>query len=151
MGFSNVATTIIMFIAVMLLATGVIITMRTDIERTQNSMRVQGELLNNQIQTNIEITNTNYTAGTTTLYIINNGKTILKLDRIDVYLDGEFVPRNDTNRSIAIEPSTDSKNPGLWDPNEIVAIEVYKALSAGEHTIAVTTQYANKDEELFSI
>lgn len=151
MGFGNIATTIIMFIAVLLIATGVIITLRTDIEKTQNSMRVQGELLNNQIQTNIQITNTNYTAGTTTLYVINNGKTILKTDRIDVYLDGEFIPRNETNRTIAIESSTDIKNPGLWDPNEIITLKVYKTLSAGEHTVAVTTQYANKDEELFSI
>ncbi len=151
MGFSNIATTIIMFIAVLILATSVIITLRTNVDQTQASMRTQADLLNNQIKTNTDITSSNYSAGTTTVYIINNGKTLLKLDRIDIYLDNEFIPRNDSNRTIEIEPSTDTKNPGLWDPNEIVKIEVFKTLGSGTHTSKVTTQYGTIDEDTFSI
>lgn len=151
MGFGNVATTIIMFIAVLMLATGVIITINNQLEQSQASMKVQNDYLNNQLKTNILINEVNYTAGTTTLYIINQGKTVLKLDKTDVYLDAAFIPRNETNRTIALESSTDITNPGLWDPDEIATIKINKILQGGEHRVAVTTQYGVKDEELFSI
>lgn len=151
MGFGNVATTIIMFIAVLMLATGVLITMNNQIEQSQASMKVQNDYLNNQLKTNILINQVNYSAGQTTLYVMNEGKTILKLDKTDVFLDAEFIPRNDTNRSITIETSTDITNPGLWDPDEMVKIVINQTLTAGEHRVAVTTQYGVKDEELFSI
>lgn len=150
MGFGNLATTIIMFIAVLLVATGVIVSLRTNIDQTQSSMKAQADMLNNQIKTSLTITQTNYTAGTTTAYVINNGKTTLKLDRIDAFLDAEFIPRNETNRTITLEASTDTTNPGLWDPDEVVKVEIYKTLGPGQHRVAVTTQYGTKDEELFS-
>ena len=150
MGFGNVATTIIMFIAVLLLATGVIVSLRTQIDQTQSSMNAQAEMLNNQIKTSITITQTNYSAGTTTVYALNNGKTTLKPQKVDAFLDAEFVPRNESNRSVTVQPSTDTKNPGLWDPDEVLKVEVYKSLNAGEHRIALATQYGTKDEELFS-
>lgn len=151
MGFGNVATTIIMFIAVLTLATGVIITMNNQMEQSQASMKIQNDYLNNQMKTNILINQVNYSAGETTIYIVNDGKTILKTDKVDIYVDADFIPRNDTNRTIAIEPSTDITNPGLWDPDEILKINISKTLIAGQHRVAVTTQYGVKDEELFSI
>jgi len=150
MGFSGIATTIIMFIAVLMLATTVIISLRNQVDESQASMRAQAELLNNQIKTNIEITSTNYSSQILRVYAINNGKTILKLDRIDIYVDDEFIPRNVSNRTITLEASTDVKNPGFWDPNEIIKIEVNKTLQAGAHTVAISTQYNTQDSELFS-
>ena len=133
------------------MATGVVVVMRNNIEQSQASMRSQAELLNNQLQTNIQITETNYTADNVRIYVVNNGKTTLKLTKIDVYVDDQFIPRNDTNRTITIEASTDVKNPGLWDPDEIIRIDVNKTLVAGEHRVSVLTNHGNRDEELFSI
>ena len=151
MGFGNVATTIILFIAVLLLATGVITTINTNVERSQASMRIQNEYLNNQIKTNILINQIDYDTGVLTVYVINNGKTILKPELVDIYLDAAFIPRNDTARTITIEPSTDVTNPGLWDPDEVLRIEVDVPLTPGQHRVAVTTQYGVSDEKLFSI
>lgn len=151
MGFANIATTIIMFIAVLLLATGVLITLQTNIDKSQASMQAQAELLNNEIITNMDITSANYTVGNVRVYAVNNGKSILKLDRIDCYIDEVFIPRNDTNRTIQVEVSTDTKNPGLWDPNEIIRIDISTTLDVGTHTVKLTTQYGNREEEIFSI
>ena len=150
MGFGNIATTIILFIAVLTLATGVIITLNNNVARQQAGMKIQSDYLNNQLKTNILITSTNYTAGTTTLYVSNEGSTTLKPDKTDLYLDGQFIPRNTTNRTITIESSTDITNPGLWDPDEIVKITITKTLNSGEHRVIVMTQYGVKDEQLFS-
>jgi len=151
MGFANIATTIIMFIAVLLLATGVLITLQTNIDKSQASMQAQAELLNNEIITSMDITSVNYTIGNVRIYAINNGKSTLKLDRIDTYIDDVFIPRNDTNRTIQIESSTDIKNPGLWDPNEVIRIDVSTTLNTGTYTAKITTQFGNREEELFSI
>jgi archaellum component FlaF (FlaF/FlaG flagellin family) len=150
MGFGNVATMIIMFIAVMLMATGAIVSIRAQIDKTQSSMQTQADFLNNQIKTNVQITQVNYSAGETTLYAINNGKTILQIAKVDVFLDAEFVPRNDTNRTIALEASTDITNPGLWDPDEVLKVIINKVINSGQHRVIMTTQYGTKDEELFS-
>jgi archaellum component FlaF (FlaF/FlaG flagellin family) len=151
MGFGNVATTIILFIAVLLLATGVITTINTNVERSQASMKIQNDYLNNQIKTNILINQVDYNAGVLTVYVINNGKTILKPELTDIYLDAAFIPRNETGRTITIEPSTDTTNPGLWDPHEIIRIDANIPLTPGQHRVTITTQYGVSDEQLFSI
>lgn len=151
MGFGNLATTIIMFIAVMLLSTAVIVSFRTQTDQAQASMRAQSEFLNNQIKTNIEITNTNYTTNNLRVYVLNDGKTTLKLETVDVYVDNGFIPRNDSNRTISIEASTDTTNPGLWDPSEIIRIDVDTTLSSGTHKVAIGTPYGVSDEETFSV
>jgi archaellum component FlaG (FlaF/FlaG flagellin family) len=151
MGFGNLATTVIMFIAVLLLATAVIATFKTQIDQSQSSMRAQADFLNNQIRTSISITSTNYTAGNLRVYVINDGKTIMPPERIDVYVDNEFIPRNETYRIIAIEPSTDLTNPGLWDPGEILRIDIDTTLDPGTHRVAIGTPYSVRDEELFSV
>ena len=69
---------------------------------------------------------------------------------IDAYLDGGFVPRNDTNRTVTVEGSTDLINPGLWDPDEILRVDIYQNLTAGQHTVIIGTTYGNKDQEIFS-
>lgn len=151
MGFGGLATTIILFIAVMLVSTGVIMSLQTQVTQSQSSMRSQAELLNNQISTNVDITSANYTGGVTTIYVLNNGKTILDVDNVDVYIDNLFIPRNTSNRTMAVESSTDLTNPGLWDPTEILRIDVTKTLGNGTHKVKVATQYGSLEQETFSV
>ena len=151
MGFGNLATTIIMFIAVMLLSTAVIVSFRTQTDQAQASMRSQSEFLNNQIKTNIDIVSTNYSASNLRIYVLNNGKTTLKPETVDVYVNNIFIPRDDANRTISIEASTDTRNPGLWDPDEIIRIDVDTTLSSGTQAVRVGTTYGISDESTFSV
>ncbi len=151
MGFGNIAATIILFIAVLLIGTAVIISIKTNVDQTQTSMRTQAEFLNNQIKTNVQIISVNYTAGRVRAYVQNNGKTVLDPAKVDLFLDNNFVPRDDLNRTIVVEPSTDVKNPGLWDPDEVIRADIYQTIAPGTHQVAVLTQYGVKDEETFSI
>lgn len=153
MGFSGIISTMIMFIAVVSLALTVIGAFKTISDDTSSSMLIQSNTIKNTMRTDITIENIDYDNVTdiTTINVRNTGSTVLDIDQVDVYLDGLFTPRNVSNRTIEVISSTEVKNPGLWDPNELIQIEVFKALATGDYGVAVSTQYSVKDETIFSL
>jgi len=153
MGFGTIAATIIMFIAVMSLSTTVYVAMKNDISEQSTAMREQGQFLSNSLKTDLSMENVGYdnNTNTTIASIRNTGKTKLSLDLTDLYIDLDFIPRSDQNRTIEIDASTDSKNVGIWDPNEIVNIEIFKDLEEGDHTLKVSVQYGVNVEDTFSV
>ena len=87
---------------------------------------------------------------TTTASILNTGSTVLDLDKIDVYIDGFFIPRDSANRTIRVLPSTEVRDTGLWNPSEVLEVRVFKYLDNTTHTFALTSQYGNKVESKIS-
>ena len=153
MGFSTVTTHLIMFIAVMGMATGMITVFKNYVDESSGAMTAQWNSMSETIKTDISITSAAWdnSSNTTTVYVLNTGKTTLDPDKTDIYIDGLFIPRSPSNRSIGIENSTDTKNTGLWDPKEVLRIRVYKHLSSGMHTIDVATQFGVTDSETISV
>lgn len=153
MGFSSITATLIMFIAVMSLATGLVMVMKTTVDETSSSLTIRTDILKNTLQTEIDVSSISYNNITevTTINMQNVGKTKLKTDLVDIYLDGIFMPRNDSNRTIKVIESTDTKNPGIWDPSEVLEIKVFKNMTKETHTIVVTSQYGAREEDSFSV
>jgi archaellum component FlaF (FlaF/FlaG flagellin family) len=153
MGFSSITATLIMFIAVMGLATGVIVVMKTSVDETSASLSIRSDILKNTLQTEMDISSISYNniTETTTVNIQNVGKTKLKLEYVDIFVDGAFIPRNSTNRTIYVQASTDTKNPGIWDPHEILEIQVFKNMTLETHDIVISSQYGSRVEDSFSI
>lgn len=152
MGFSGIVSTMIMFIAVVAMSITVVGAFKSLIDDTSSSIQIQGNALSDQLKTDLffdEISYSNIT-DITTVNIKNTGKTKLQTDKVDIYLDGLFIDRNESNRTINIQTSTDLKNPGIWDPGEIVQIKIFKVLEDGDHTLTVSTQYSTKAEDIFS-
>lgn len=152
MGFGSIVSQIIMFIAVISLATGVVVVFKTYVDESNSAMTEQWKGMSNNLKTDIDITSANYNSTTnlTTIYVMNKGKTMLSLTYMDVYLDNMFVPRSTSNRSMAIESSTDVRNVGVFDPTEIMKIEVNYSLNSGTHLVDVTTEYGVKDTFSFT-
>ncbi|MBN2567599.1 hypothetical protein JXB02_05975 [Candidatus Woesearchaeota archaeon] len=153
MGFSSVTAHLIMFIAVMGLATGLVATFKNYVDSNNDAMSAQWTYMSNNIKTDITISNSGYDNVTnlTTVYAQNTGKTQLDPDYVDVYIDDLFIPRDTSNRTIQIVPSTDTSNPGVWDPKEILEIVVNGSLADGSHTVDVATQYGVADTDTFSV
>lgn len=154
MGFGTVVANVVMFISVLLLATGTIVVFKNVIEDQTASMKVQSDAMSNNIKTNMEITSAAYDNVTevTTIYVLNSGKTSLDVGYLDVYLDDLFVPRNATWKTLGVESSTHIRNPGYFDPNEILEITLTKKLQNNSiHTVAISGQYGNKEESLISM
>ena len=153
MGFSSITSTLIMFIAVMSLATGLVVVMKQSVDETSSSLSVRTDILKNTLQTELEISTISYNNITevTTVNVQNIGKTRLKPELVDIYIAGVFTPRNTSNRTITVTDSTDTKNPGLWDPHEVIEIQVFKNMTKETHTVVVTSQYGAREEDSFSV
>jgi len=151
MGFSGVASSVIMFIAVLSLSTGVVVVLRNYVSDTGNSVAVQKDIIKDQIKSDIHIDVVTYDdINLTTIYVKNSGRTQLSLTDIDVYIDKARTPRNDSNRTITLLSDTDSKNIGNWDPDEIIQIDVVKVLGTGNHEVLVKADHQSSDKEDFS-
>ncbi len=153
MGFGTIVASIIMFIAVLTLSTSVFIIMKNDMAEQTSAMRVQSKALSNNIKTDIDIINLGYdnVTNTTIVSVRNSGSTKLSLDYTDLFIDLDFIKSNVSNRTIEIDPSTDNKNIGIWDSNEVVNIEIFKGLDTGEHTFKITVQYGVYVEDTYSV
>ena len=154
MGFSDLATQIIMFIAVITVATGLIVVFNASITEASSSIRIRTDTLSQTMRTDITIDMVSYEASTNTtfVYVRNTGRTMLNVNQTDVYLNGFRVPRNETFRSIEVIEDTDLINPGAWDPTEQVLIKIFYELNSSTiHEVTVATEYNVQDSEKFSV
>lgn len=149
MGFSGIFGSVIMFLAVITISLTLITSFNNMANDTSNSIQIQGKAISNSLKTNLFFDIVKYENDEIIAYIKNTGSTNLQLDKIDFYIDGIYISRND--RSLIIESSTDIKNPGIFDPGEILKVKIDSNLVSGMHTISLTTQYSFKTEELFSV
>jgi len=90
MGFSGIASSMIMFIAVISLSLTVVAAFKNVADTTASSMQIQSEAMAKSARTDLHIESLTYSNITdiTTMYIRNTGKTVLDMDKMDVYIDG---------------------------------------------------------------
>ena len=146
MGFSNIAAQIIMFSVLIYAAAVLIISIKDYSVATTASLKDTQELSLKELKTDIAIQTVAYDPSPNlTIAVRNTGKTLLNLDYVDVYVNGTRIPRNESNRTIEMNSSTDLFNPDLWDPEEDILINVSMELAAGTYRIDVHTQYSGID------
>jgi len=152
MGFGTLVTNIIMFIAIITLTTTFIGVFKMYADESTSSMQIQSKVISNNLKTDITIQSTDFDNETDTITtnILNSGKTKLDIDYVDVYVDGGFVPRNTSNRTIEVIPSTEIEDPGIWNPKEILEIKIFRNVSKGSHTLKLATEYGVTDTDTFS-
>ena len=154
MGFSGVVSQLIMFIAVLFVATGLVIVFKGFMDSTTSSIVIQQNRVSDQLETDITIEVIDYdnTTATTTVYAKNTGKTKLKIDLVDIYIDEERFPRNDSNRTITVLSDTEIINLGIWDPKEVIKIQAFRNLTTDKsYDVTILTQNGIKDSDEFSI
>lgn len=153
MGASTVVTHMILFIAVLGIATGLLVGLKTFSDNAESSFKTQSDAFQNQIKTSIaiELVHYNNETETTKVYVKNTGETKHRLGEIDVYLNGERIPRNETNRTIGVLSDTERTEEGVWNKKEKILIEIYDALQEEEtHEVIVTTPYEGRASETIS-
>ncbi len=154
MGASTVVTQTILFIAVLTIATGLIIGIKNFSDKTESSLNTQSNAYNELIKTDISIDVVHYdnTTNITTIYARNTGKTKIDPEKVDVWIDGIRIARNTSIRNISVEPDTDRINKGIWDSKEILKITIRKDLNKDEiHEAIVMTPNSVKDSDVFSV
>jgi archaellum component FlaF (FlaF/FlaG flagellin family) len=138
-GFSSIPMFILLFFA-MIAAVSMFVLMQAKLVETTATAYAERDRLVEEMNTEITILNASYSNATetTSIYVQNTGKTKIEIELIDVYIDEFKVPRSDSNRSITFESST--MNPLHWDHDEVLRIEVYRALGNSTHLATISTQ-----------
>ena len=125
MGASSIATQMIIFIAVMVIAASMSVVFKSYMDDTMSSIQKQRVLLKDQLesQVKIEMIKFNNYTNTTTLWVRNTGLTRIKPTQVDLYIDNYRIA-HDGNYSSDMVADTDAKNVGIWDENELLRVNV---------------------------
>ena len=150
MGFGDSASQMIMFIAVVTISVALVFIFNSYIDESAGTVSARQDYLNNQLRTSVTIESVTYSAGTITAYVKNIGDSNFYANRSTVYINKERIPLNE-NLSFVIEADTDTKNVGVFDPNEVVKITINKTLvSDSTQEILFITPYSSQDSYEFS-
>lgn len=152
MGFSNIASFMLLFFALMITVT-IMAIFQTNLVETASLTFNEQERINQEMNTRIDILNITFdnqtVPDTTTLYVKNSGSTKLQLDYVEVFIDEKKLPRKPLNRSISFAAGSDVINPLHWDPDEIIIIDAYMNLDNVSHIATVTTDLGVKDQGVY--
>ena len=154
MGFGGIASSLIMFIAVMSLTTGVVIGLKQHFDSTSSAINMEQKRVSKELKTDVTIEVTNYKSGQNKLdvYVKNTGNTRLNVNKTDIFLNNIRIPRANVNRSIQVTSDSDNINSGDWDNSEVILITLNTTLASSEtHTISVATEFGVKDTLEFSV
>lgn len=80
----------------------------------------------------------------------NDGKIKLDKEILELFIDQERISRNRIV-SAEISSETDIINPGLWDSEEIIMINISSPIDSGKHRVSVINEYGIQDSELLTI
>ncbi|MEM4267373.1 MAG: hypothetical protein QXK37_00925 [Candidatus Woesearchaeota archaeon] len=155
MGFSTIAGYIIFFFAIIIVVSSILMVYSHMVESSSLTYKIESERLQNFAGTSIEISPVLFLSlpGTDSLKVnlTNTGRSVLSTEHLDFYVDGIRIPRSDNNRTISFLQGNTEVNPLLWDPYEVLEIEIFIDLSEGQHIIEVTTEHGVKSVRTFSI
>lgn len=154
MGASTAVTQMIMFIAALGIATGLLMGIKAFSDTAEGSFKTQSDGFNNQIKTSIKIELISHddTEDITSIYAVNRGQTSIKLDDIDVYINGIRFPRSTDNRTIEVIADTETINTGIWDYKEKILIKANMTLNPSiSHEATIIGPHGARDDESFSI
>lgn len=102
------------------------------------------DLVTKTLSSNMQVDSAAYSASKSVIQLTNSGSNKISLEHLDVYVDGQRIPRSAQNRTIDVLSSSELANPGLWDPQETLEINITKSLSAGNHRIDIVNEYGIK-------
>lgn len=149
MGADTIASTLLLFIAVMVMTTGAVVVLSEYVTKTSFAVKNKQAQMLAQIQTSIEITNVNCTGGTwSRIYAKNTGTTTIDTNYLELYVDNEWVKNTSFQ---VLDPNTEAPV-SLWSPRQTVLINAtHQFLSSGAiHQVKITTDNAVSDSYLFS-
>ena len=147
-GFGGVASTLIMFIAIISVTTGLVIAFTNYIRTTEQSLSVQNDLTSNKLKTSVTISYVYYnsTSDVINIYLKNVGDTKLHPKLFDLYIDGAFQSGFNTT-----EPTDFSSNVTLFEPQDTVSVNQDIVLNSGTHEVMVVTEFGVSAKDSFNI
>ncbi|MFC6954126.1 flagellar protein G [Halorubellus litoreus] len=145
---SSSVSSLILFIAAMIIAASVAGTMVTNVAEVSNAIDTRSVDAEQRIDTEIEIISDPGSSAvyddpnaTVSVLVKNTGSNTLPDEpgKIDVLVDGQYVPASDQGLTVLDGSS--------WRPGTVLRLEVDESLSPGEHRVVLVI---NGDREVFT-
>lgn len=145
--FGSVVSTLIMFIAIVGVTTGIVISFENYVSEAQSSFSSQNELASNKLKTAVSIINTDYNSSSNVLYVYvkNIGESKLRPQNFDVFLDDAYVVNYNVTQ--AADFSTIMT---LMDLQDTGVVQIPTTLVSGTHEVKVITEFGVGAEESFN-
>ena len=144
------ASHLIIFIASLVIAAGVVGTLTTGVDRVSSAIDDRSLDVSQQVRMDMAIisdpSNVEYDSGSDelTIYVRNTGSQGVPTEgsALDIVLNGEFIG----NSRLTVEDVNDASS-GVWRPNDVVSITITGVTSiSGDNRLFLTV---NEDEETF--
>lgn len=137
-GFGSVVSTLIMFIAIVGVSTGMAIAIKNYAFETQTSMSSQNDIVNNQIRTSIDISNIFYNSSSNIVYVYlkNIGTSNLVASQFDFFIDDVYI----VDYTVA-QPANISQNLSYLNMGQTGLFYVINPLVSGTHSIKLVSGY----------
>ncbi|MEA1930936.1 flagellar protein G [Halohasta litorea] len=143
------ASHLIIFIASLVIAAGVVGTLTTGVDRVSSAIDDRSLDVSQQVRMDMAIisdpSDTPYSGDELTIHVRNTGSQGVPTEpsAVDIVLNGQFVG----NDNLAVEDVNDPDSP-VWDPGDVVAITITDdgVDTTGDNRLILTV---NEDQETF--
>ena len=150
MGADTSATHLIFFITAMVIATGVVGVIFSNVNAVTDSTASASRMLSEKMKTDITIINdpSNIPTSGSNVYIFfvkNTGRTNLAPEYVDVIIEGIFINESDMVKTV--------ESGGIvWDQGDVLQIDVtFAGMGTGDKTIRVITENGIDDSLDFTV
>ncbi len=146
--FGSVASTMIMFIAIVGVSLGMVMSFQNYVVDTQDALSTQKDITSNKLRSAISISNIFYnsTSNDLNIYVKNIGEVQMTTEFFDLFVDGKFY-----NTFDVVYASNLSKNMTLLIQQDMMVIIHNDILTSGTHEVKVATEFGTSDSESFNI
>ena len=136
--FGGAASTLIMFIGIITVTTGLLISFMQYVDKAEDSVSTKNDFLSKKLETEIAIINIVYDESEeqTSIYLRNLGNTKLATKHFSVFLDDQYFKNTST---VSTENIT-SIMP-ILDIQEVGLLIINKTLNSGSHNARIITEY----------
>lgn len=151
MGASTVAAHLLLFIAVLSITAGMVITLNNYVAQTGLALHSKQEATTSRLKTNVEITNVKSTTTWVATYVKNTGSEKLKTECMEYYIDDNWQAKTDFTIT---DPDTGS-NVTLVDLKQTIKLNTSLSQpplnESDTHKTKIVTCNGVSDSDLFSI
>ncbi len=148
MGFSTTAMHIILFIASVLIALGVVVSVSTSADSFRQGIWERSVDFSEKYRTDIKIAHVDTSSATTKIYVINTGSTSMYENDTSLIIDNAWMTLGANYTVTIVDRDTNIDN-NLWDPLEIIEISYTPSLGTGRHEAVVIVEWGTTDNYYF--
>ncbi|MEM1988810.1 MAG: hypothetical protein QXS41_03155 [Candidatus Woesearchaeota archaeon] len=149
MGFDTIASSLIMFIAVLSVSVMVVSLFNNYVTQGVSALNYKKNQIIDRIDTDFKIVEIkfNYSESVFYVYLLNTGKTLLKPENFVVFVDGNYISKEEYSLQIL----NNFQNPSLLDKNEILFFNITRIPSENEkHEIRIVYSNGAYDYSIFN-